>query len=317
MTASHLTADGKQEKYEEIFCSLELTRGMHSQFIFLLVLNTILSVTAFLGNTLILLALKKETSLHPPSKLLYRNLVATDLCVGVIVEPLSVISLIAAITGRWNICRHAFLANYITGYILFGVTLSTITAISLDRLLALLLGLRYRHFVTLKRTYLAVTALWIVPVVCTTMHFWNHQITAWYSSILISFSLALSTAFFAKIFHALRHHQIHSQNQIHQGQSGEANLLNMARYRKAVTSALWVQFALVICYLPISIVEALTIQGLSPTVVIAKEFAGTLFYLNSTFNPILYCWKMNEVRQAVKGIIGELGCLFCLRCLVC
>ena len=109
MTASHFTADGKQEKYEEIFCSLELTRGMHSQFIFLLVLNTILSVTAFLGNTLILLALKKETSLHPPSKLLYRNLVATDLCVGVIVEPLSVISLIAAITGRWNICRHAFL----------------------------------------------------------------------------------------------------------------------------------------------------------------------------------------------------------------
>ena len=61
MTASHFTADGKQEKYEEIFCSLELTRGMHSQFIFLLVLNTILSVTAFLGNTLILLALKKET----------------------------------------------------------------------------------------------------------------------------------------------------------------------------------------------------------------------------------------------------------------
>ena len=310
MTASHFTADGEQEKYEEIFCSLELTRGMHSRLIFLLVLNTILSVTAFLGNTLILLALRKVTSLHPPSKLLYRNLAATDLCVGFIVEPLSIISSIAAVTGRWNICRYAFVANYITGYILFGVTLSTITAISLDRLLALVLRLRYRHFVTLKRIYLIVTALWIVPVVCTTMHFWNHKVTAWYSSMLISLSLVLSTAFFAKIFHALRHQQIHAQNQIHQGQSSEANLLNMARYRKAVSSALWVQLALVICYLPISIVEALTIQGLSPSVVIAKEFAGTLFYLNSTLNPILYCWKMNEVRQAVKGIVGELGCLF-------
>ena len=315
MTASHFTADGEQEKYEEIFCSIQFTRRIHNQLIFLLVLNTILSVTAFLGNTLILLALKKVTSLHPPSKLLYRNLAATDLCVGLVVEPLSVTSLIAAVTGRWNICRHAFVANYVTGYILFGVTLSTITAISLDRLLALLLRLRYRHHVTLKRTCLAVTALWIVPVVCTTMHFWNHQITAWYSSILVSFSLALSTAFFAKIFHALRHHQIHPQNLIHQGQSSEANLLHMSRYRKAVSSALWVQLALVICYLPITIVEALTIQGLSPSVVIAKEFAGTLFYLNSTLNPILYCWKMNEVRQAVKEIIGELGCLFCLHCL--
>ena len=316
MTANHLTADGEQEKYEEIFCSLELTRGIQSQLIFLLVLNTILSLTAFLGNTLILLALKKVTSLHPPSKLLYRNLAATDLCVAFIVAPTSVIYLIAVVTGRWNICRYAFLANYISAHIFCGVTLLTVTAISFDRLLALLLRLRYRQLVTLKRTYLIVTALWIVPVVCTTMHLWNSQVTTWYISILTSLCLILSAASFGKIFHALRHQQIHVQNQFHQGQSHEANPFNMARYRKAVSSALWVQSALVICYLPISIVEALIIQGgLSPSVVIATEFAATLVYLNSTLNPILYCWKMNEVRQAVKEIIGELGCLFCLRCL--
>ena len=251
MTASTLTADGKHEKYEEIFCSVELTSGIHNQLIFLSVLNTVLSVTAFLGNTLILLALGKVTSLHPPSKLLYRNLAATDFCVGVIVEPLSITYLIAVITGRWNICRRAFLANYIAAYILCGVTLSTVTAISLDRLLALLLRFRYRQLVTLKKAYLIVTALWIVPVVCTTMHLWNSQVTTWYSSILTSLCLVLSTASFAKIFHALRHQQIHVQNQFHQGQSSDANLLNMARYRKAVSSALWVQLALVICYLHI------------------------------------------------------------------
>ena len=87
----------------------------------------------------------------------------------------------------------------------------------------------------------------------------------------------------------------------------------MARYRKAVSSALWVQLALNICYLPIVIVEALTIQGSSLSVVIAKEFAVALLYLHSTLNPILYCWKLNEVRKAVKGIIEELRCLFCLR----
>ena len=312
MTASPLTADGKHEKYEEIFCSVELTSGIHNQLIFLSVLNTVLSVTAFLGNTLILLALGKVTSLHPPSKLLYRNLAATDFCVGVIVEPISITYLIAVITGRWNICRRAFLANYIAAYILCGVTLSTVTAISLDRLLALLLRFRYRQLVTLKKAYLIVTALWIVPAVCTTMHVWNSQVTTWYSSILTSLCLVLSTASFAKIFHALRHQQIHVQNQFHQGQSSDANLLNMARYRKAVSSALWVQLALVICYLPINIAEGFAIHGLSPSVVIAKEFTATLVYLNSTLNPILYCWKMNEIRQAVKGIIEELKSLFCL-----
>ena len=307
----------KKNTGEEIFCSVEFNRGTQNQLIFLLVLNTILSVTAFFENTLILLALKKVTSLHPPSKLLYRILAATDLCVGVIVAPLNVTFEIAAVTGRWNICRHAFLANYISAYILCGVTLLTVAAISLDRLIALLLRLRYRQLVTLNRVYLLVTALWIVPVVCTTLHFWNSEVTTWYGSILTSLCLVLSTASFGKIFHALRHQQIHVQNQFHQGQSHEANLFNMARYRKAVSSALWVQLALIICYLPIVIVEALTIQGLSPSVVIAKEYAVALIYLNSTLNPILYCWKMNDIRQAVKGIIEELRCLFCLRCLVC
>ena len=316
MTASRLTAGEEQEKYEEIFCSLESTRGIQNQLIFLLVLNTVLCVTAFLGNTLILLALKKVTSLHPPSKLLYRNLAATDLCVGFIVEPLGVIFSIAAVTGRWNICRYAFVANYITSYVLCGVTLSTVAVISLDRLLALLLGLRYRHFVTLKKTYLTVTVLWLLLVGCTALHFWNHTFTTLLSSVFISLCLVLSTASFAKVFYVLRHQQIHVQNQIHQGQSSDANLLNMARYRKAVSSALWVQSALVICYLPINIVNAFIIKGSYPSVVIAKEYAGTLVYLNSTLNPILYCWKMNEVRQAVKGIIGEFGCLFCPRCLV-
>ena len=249
---SHFTADGEQEKYRRGNILLgRIYQRNTNQLIFLVVLNTILSVTAFFENTLILLALKKVTALHPPSKLLYRNLAATDLCVGVIVAPLNVTFEIAAVTGRWNICRHAFLANYISPYILCGVTLLPVAAISLDRLLALLLRLRYRQLVTLKKAYLIVTALWIVPVVCTTMHLWNSQVTTWYGSILTSLCLVLSTASFAKIFHALRHQQIHVQNQFHQGQSSDANLLNMARYRKAVSSALWVQLALVICYLPI------------------------------------------------------------------
>lgn len=46
--------------------------------------NIIFSITAALGNILIFIAFHKESSLHPPSKLLFRCLAATDLCVGVI-----------------------------------------------------------------------------------------------------------------------------------------------------------------------------------------------------------------------------------------
>ena len=75
---------------EELFCSETVTGGLHGQLTFLSAFNIFLSIAAFLGNTVILVALHKETSTHPPSKLLYRNLAITDLCVGMVAEPLAV-----------------------------------------------------------------------------------------------------------------------------------------------------------------------------------------------------------------------------------
>ena len=76
-------------------------------FIFLSVIHIFPSITAFLGNTLILDALRKESSLHPPSKLLYRNLAITDLCVGIIVEPVRVLYWTSEAMERSDICRYA------------------------------------------------------------------------------------------------------------------------------------------------------------------------------------------------------------------
>ena len=47
-------------------------------------LNIFLSITATLGNVLILVALRNVSSVHPPTKLLLRCLAVTDLCVGLI-----------------------------------------------------------------------------------------------------------------------------------------------------------------------------------------------------------------------------------------
>ena len=194
-----------------------------------------------------------------------------------------------------------------------GVSLFTLTALSVVRLISLLLGLRYgqvAQVVTLKRTYLTVAALWAVSISGSTMHFWNNDIliTKWYGHIAILLCLIISTVSYAKMFFTLRHHQIQVQHNIHQEPS-QAIPLNIARYRKAVSSALWVQMTLVVCYLPDGIVEVLLTQrDLSSSLFIAKLSALTLVYLNSSLNPILYCWKIKEVRQAVKVTIRQLWC---------
>ena len=146
MATANLTGDGLQEMVEQQLCnSSGSIPGLRDHLTFLSVLNAFLSVVAFFGNILVLIALHKESSLHPPSKLLLRSLATTDLCVGLISEPLTVFYWMSVANEHQNICPFAFLAQFITSYILCGVSVATLTAVSVDRLLALLLGLRYRR----------------------------------------------------------------------------------------------------------------------------------------------------------------------------
>ena len=132
MAINNFTGDAHQKTNQELECSAELTRIIHNQLMCLSLVTIFLSITAFLGNTLILAALHKESSLHSPSKLLLRSLAITDLCVGIIAEPLAANHWISAVSERWNICRFAAAASFIAGYFLCSVSLFTLTAISVD-----------------------------------------------------------------------------------------------------------------------------------------------------------------------------------------
>ena len=306
MAITNLTEGGSQaETFENFYCSPTLIAGIRQEFVYLSAVNIFLSVTAFLGNAIILGALHKESSLHPPSKLLYRCLATTDLCVGLVIHPLAATYLMSVVHEHWSLCRYAYDVLFITGYTLFSVSLLTLTAISVDRLLALSLGLRYRQVVTLRRTYMIVATFWVVSGVFASFHILDPRINFWYGSIGVPSCLIISIASYTKIFHALRHH--HNQVQDHvQQQPSQPNALNMARYRKAVYSALWVQLALVVCYLPYSVMSFMvTLSGLNSSHLLAWAITSVLVYFNSTLNPFLYCWTIREVRQVLKQTIRQ------------
>ena len=159
------------ETYQELLCSPSLADGLQKQSIYLAVVNVILSLTAILGNFLILVALRKESSLHPPSKLLYRCLETTDLLVGLVSQPLQAIYWISIANEHWNLCGYTRDAAYMTGNALCGVSLGTMTAITIDRPIALSLGLRYKQTVTLKRTNIILATNWVNCCCCFMLHF--------------------------------------------------------------------------------------------------------------------------------------------------
>ena len=120
-------------------------------------INIFLAITESLGNTLILIALHKVTSIYPSTKLLFRCLAVTDLLVGLVSTTVCNFSL--SLFTAWNVNTTATMirrADVFFFSLLPAVSILTSAAISVDRLLALLLGLTYRHTVTLRRVWVVL-----------------------------------------------------------------------------------------------------------------------------------------------------------------
>ena len=228
--------------------------------IFLIALNIFLSITATLGNALILVALRNVSSIHPPTKLLFRCLAVTDLCVGLLGQPLYVYV--------WYITKYLDIGNFIVELfyvchfiitVLVVVSILTSAAISVDRLLALLLGLRYRHVVTLCRVRVLIACVWFIAVsnaslFCVAPILFHDKLelaSLWTLRAFTIFSIIVLTFSYSKIFFTLRHQQAQVEDHVQPEQSSRVrSVLNIARYKKTVYSVAWIQFAMLACYGP-------------------------------------------------------------------
>ena len=281
--------------------------------VFYAALNIFLSISASLGNSLILITLHKVATIHPPTKLLFQNLAVTDLCVGFISQPLCVTYLLIAVTkiNYHHVLFYVDSVQHASSFILCGASFLTSTAISVDRLLALLFGLRYRHVVTLRRVRVVIVCFWITGVAGVFLLFCSsRKISFLVANVFAVLCVFISVVSYAKIFLTLRKHQA----QIRDGHRGQANRggipLNIARYKKSVSSIAWVQLALVVCYLPfiVSVVAIHVTEWSGTSASLIWISAITLLYLNSSLNPILYCWKIKGIRREVKNITRHFGC---------
>ena len=272
--------------------------------------NIVLSITASLGNILILIALHKVTSIHPPTKLLFQCLAITDLGVGLISQPLMATGMLLVDTIQnidIKILEIIFVQLFKSLSITFcGVSVFASTALSVDRLLALFLGLRYRHVATLKRirAVLACGCLALLLIMLV-LNFWAKT-----ARIVITISLTLcliiSLFSYTKIVLRLRQHQSSVRDNAQQGKANTGGSpLNLERYKKTVVSVALVQLALVMCYFPYIFFNTfIHLKRLPPGTFFLLEFnTATLVFLNSSLNPFLYCWGIKEIRQAVKATI--------------
>ncbi|XP_078346259.1 adenosine receptor A3-like [Oculina patagonica] len=272
------------------------------------IFNAFLSYTAIMLNSLTINAMRKTTSLTKSLKALLLSLAVSDLGVGLLVQPFAI-----ALTVKWSQQNNPSCATYtaFTNILtLFSfASFFSVMVISVDRFLAIRLHLRYQELVTHKRVVAVVITKWVFSTFLSLMMLWTPTIVSYVVFAIVEvLCLVTTTLLNYKIYLAVLHHKNQIETiQVQQGQAQNNEMTNVARIRKSAISTFYVYLVFMACYLPqICSYVVITISGQSTTVKGLSVYTLTLVFLNSTLNPVIYCWKMRHIRHAIVDILRNI-----------
>ena len=277
------------------------------------VLNSFLSCTAITLNTLTILALRRLTShLSKTLRMLLLNLAVTDLGVGLLAQPSYVVYLVMIIQGKTPTFTSEITLQivYITGKFLSYVSFFGVVALAADRFLSIYLHLRYQELVTYKRVLSVVISIWILSAILAFIFSQRRQFD-FYISVPIESVCYLATALcYLKIYLLVRHHKteiLTQRTQVTQEQI--ENEANAAKLKKSATSTFYLYLVFVACYVPRMCIMSIISSAGESTALLRhlRLYSFTLVFLNSSLNPLIYCWKMRHIGKAIMVILRNLA----------
>ena len=280
------------------------------------IVGSIFAFTAVVLNVLVILAVRNIPSLPRKTlKTLLLSMSVSDLGVGLVAQPLNIYVLVSNIKflSQSYILRDHFAisnAHRVVGNVLTYASFFSIVALSADRFLVIRLQLRYQDAVTHKRAIAGVISFWLLSAFLPLFRFleWLPENKSFILFVTIQFiCLIMSGLFYFKIFLALRQHAAQVQNvPVECGERIEA--VNAARERKAAFGVFYVYLTFVACYLPQICfnIAAKIIDIERPNLEYKVNLHATnLLVLNSSLSPLIYCWKMRRIRQAMIDVLRK------------
>ena len=292
-----------------------ITSAIRNILVINCVVNIPLALTSFVGNTLVLYGVWKTPTLRSPSIILLCGLALSDLAVGIVAQPLFIVNNLLRVYSQSQNVKDVFSSVYNTfGYTLCGISLCTVAVISLDRLIAIEKALEYPRLVTIPRAKRVLVTIWIMCVLLPALQLSSLYIRVSAIGIVTSICLGVSTTSHLLIYKTVRYHQRTIQIQVLAvGKNTDGSLDNMLKFKKSALNSFIVFLVLFICYFPYFVVYAIysqsTINGF-----LARGLTSTIVFVNSVVNPFLYCWRLREIREAVKQTRPKLWFLYICYC---
>ena len=274
----------------------------------LCVLNFVFSPVAAFGNILVIRALWKASSMSANIKKFFLSLAVSDLAVGLFAQLMLAVVLRMAADGGHNfdlLCPTILTVCCFSLFLLACASFLNVTAIAVDRLLAITLHLRYRELITSKRVILALVSVWLTSSGFASLGVSLNTRNALMVAAIFQFDgILLTTLAYVRIYRVARYHQ----NQIHsQLQQQNAQAMELFREKKSAFNTVYFYVIFVACYLPkFCSTILLTTNNTLITFWLANYVTCFFVLLNSSLNPLVYCWRYREIRQIMKSTVKKI-----------
>ena len=281
----------------------------YSWYVVNCVFNVFLSYTAIMLNIVTIHAIRKTPTLSKPLKTLLLSLAVSDLGVGLTAQPLYVAVRIMELKETDNSQSYdaTYIALLVSGNLFTYASCFLVVVLITDRFLAIRLCLRYKELVTHKRVVSVVISIWVFSAIISLIRLWI-PVNIIYVIFGFLFFVCASTVTLLsfKTYSTARGqiNQIQEMELTVQQVAQNGQMANAERLRKFAMAAIYVCLVFMVCYLPdMCILWTIAITSAKPLNIVIQCYTWTLLFLNSSLNPLIYCWKMRHIRHTVMNIL--------------
>ena len=269
--------------------------------------NIVTTPVAAIGNALVLAAIWRNTSLRTPSYLLLGVIALTDFGTAIMSQPLYAIYRLAELYGNTRLfCFGSLISTILPAY-LTSIVMQVIPLMAIERWL----HISRRSFLTVRRVYIILSACFVVPMPFFAERIWSLLVKpltvadAVMASVFGVICFVSTAVAYFKVFQIIRRHQMevhaHQTTQNVYGQPA----INVAKYKRSVLTIFYILALFLICYSPhlFGVAVLFTINDFSTVSITFIYLSVTLLFMSSTLSPLLYCWRIKEIRDEVRQIV--------------
>ncbi len=274
------------------------------------VLDALLAVLIITGNGIFFATLIKTSSLHTPSNVLLGVMCTSDIAVGVFVQPTAFVRSVFILKGiKYSKISTIF---SFTGSMCSGLSLIFTVLVSVDRYTAICHPFTYQRVVTCKRNAYAAAVASVLWLGLAFISLINVQI---YWSCVASLTVLSITVVWISYTHIFRvilkkkRAVVTIQQVVNRFETSQQREARKQAKKSYTICIILILFML--CYLPyITSVLYFYFTGHwrdcspSDTEFLVLLWMQYLLMVNSFINPMIYCFRLTDMRSATSRLIG-------------